>query len=532
MQRSPWEIFSTILAFLGMAALGTLAQQPPAQTEPPSAPAQSETPPASKPFPPAKIREALLAEASPNSEVTWARSTTNHLAWVEKAGGQRTAHLDGKPLGGSYDDIKYLKFSEDEQHVAFVAKRKSKWVLVLDGEERSREYGRMTAPALSANGKTFAICACVEKQCRLVVDNAEVGPAFEDISAPGFTSDGTHHLYFGKRNKKWIMVLDDKESGPEMDDFVDWEFSPEGVHSAVAALMKRKWTWIVDGTPGPAFDVVGSIAFSPDNKHFAYAGADEKSGFGKHATHGSLVVDGKVAQTYDGRGFGGGWAAVFGPQESMVTGLRSLSPDFHGLSDPSYSSDGKLTYAARRGENDVVVFMDTAPGPAFEDIVSPIVITADARHTFYVAKRGESFVEVHDQSAGASFPGKREVSFVGGISISRDGRHTAYEIVRGGKMFKAGSTNRALRRLVLDSQANPEYDALGLRDYWFSDTGKHFAYLVVGAEGQKDRVIFDGLEGKLYDSVFLHSLKSIDDSTIEFVAQDGRRFLRVTQSLD
>lgn len=328
------------------------------------------------------------------------------------------------------------------------------------------------------------------------------------------------------------MVLDDKESGPEMDECYTWEFSADGKRNAVAAFLKRKWTWIVDGVPGPSFDVISSIEFSPDGKHFSYAGADEKTHLAKHATQGALVVDGQVTQTYDGRGFGGGWAGVFGPQESMVTGVRSLSPDFHGVSDPFYSSEGKLVYAARRGEADVVVFMDGTAGPSFEDIVSSVIVTSDGKHSFYVAKRGETFVEVRDQRPGASFPGKREVSFVGMVMMTKDGSHFAYEIVRGGKMFKAGGTSRALRRLVLDSQDAPEYDALGMRDIWCSENGKHFSYLVVGAERNKDRVIFDGLDGKLYDSVFRHSLKAIDDHNIEFVAQDGQRFVRVSETLD
>jgi hypothetical protein len=527
-QRTALPIAIVFVAFCSFAD----AQNPSAPNPTVPATTQETTKSPTNAFPASKIRETLIAEATPGSEVSWARSTENHLAWVEKANGKKTVRLDGKQIGGSYEDVKYVTHSADEQHLGFLAKRNSKWVMVVDGEERSRDYGRMTAPHLSANGKSFAVGACNEKKCHLVVDNAEIGADYEDISAPGFSPDGGHHVYIGKRDKKWVMILDDKESGPEMDGCHTWEFTRDGKRIAVAALLKRRWTWIVDGIPGPAFDVIGSIEFSPDGQHFTYAGADEKTGFGKHATHGALVVDGQTAQTYDGRGFGGGWAGVFGPQETMVTGVRSLWADFHGVADPFYTSGGKLVYAARRGEADVVVFIDGAAGPSFEDIVSSIVVTPDGKHSFYVAKRGESFVEVRDQQPGASFPGKRELSFVGMVMITKDGSHLAYEIVRGGKMFKAGGTSRALRRLVLDSQAAPEYDALGMRDIWFSEDGKHSSYLVLGAEGDKDRVIFDGLEGKLYDSVFRGSVKAIDDHNIEFVAQDGRRFLRVLETLD
>src|SRR6267378_3670457 len=240
-----------------------LAQNPPAPSPTLPAPAQEAPKAQSNAFSASKIHETLIAEATAGSEVSWARSTENHLAWVEKANGKKTVRLDGKQIGASYEDVKYVAHSADEQHL----------------------------------------------------------------------------VYFGKRNKKWVMVLDDKESGPEMDECYTWEFTRDGKRIAAAALLKRHWSWIVDGVPGPAFDVIGSIEFSPDGLHFAYGGADEKTGLGKHATHGALVVDGQIAQTYDGSGFGGGWAGVFGPQESMVTGVRSLSPDFHGVSDPLYTSE-------------------------------------------------------------------------------------------------------------------------------------------------------------------------------------------------
>src|SRR5260370_11126422 len=81
------------------------------------------------------------------------------------------------------------------------------------------------------------------------------------------------------------MVLDDKESGPEMDECYTWEFTRDGKRIAAAALLKRHWSWIVDGVPGPAFDVIGSIEFSPDGLHFAYGGGHRENGFGKPPPH-------------------------------------------------------------------------------------------------------------------------------------------------------------------------------------------------------------------------------------------------------
>jgi hypothetical protein len=482
-------------------------------------------------FPEAQIKEKLIGEISPGAEMATARSTENHLAWVEKTEGKSTVRLDGKQIGDTYEDLKYLRFSADEQHLAFVAKRKSRWVLVVDGADKSREYGKLTAAELSANGKFFAVGACLEKKCRLVVNGEEMGPEFEDISAPAFTADGEHSIYFGKRNKKWVQVLDGKEQGPEMDDFAYWHFAPNQGGTVVAARMGSDWTWIVNGTPGPAFDVLGTIDFSPDGKHYAYGGTDANWGFKKQKTRGVIVVDGQVAGTFEGKGFGGGWQAMFGTSQRIVSGPHALFPDFHGVSSPQYTPDGRLVYAGRVSEGNVVVYVDGVPGPSFDDIVSPIGISGDGKHIAYLGKKGDSFIEVRDQKLGPSFPGGREISYVDLLMIDNQGSHLAYEIVRGGSQFKEGRTTRALRRMVIDGKATQEYDANGMGNFNFSADGQHYYYEVYGASGDRDRVIFDGRESKLYEGVFRRSVDFVDEATIEFVARDGRRLLRVLETL-
>jgi hypothetical protein len=521
------SLFSALLLFTSCAR----AQGAPSGPLTPPSGAQNTAQAGPPLFPPSQVKEELVGELSPGAELAGARSTENHLAWIEKANGKKTVRLDGKQIGGAYDDVKYLDFSNDEQHLAFIAKRQSKWVVVVDGADRSREYGKMTAPTLSANGKFFAVGTCIEKKCRLVVNEEEIGPEFEDISAPGFNTNGDHCVYFGKRHKKWVMVLDNKESGPEMDDFAFWRFSPDGNGTVVAAQFKSDWTWVVNGTPGPLLDVTGYVDFSSDSKHYAYGGTEAQSGFKKSKTRGVVVVDGRVAGSYEGKGFGGGWQGLFGVNQQIITGPRHLFPDFHGVSDVQYTPDDRLVYAGRQGEGNVTVFIDGTPGPSFEDVVSSIAVSGDGKHIAYLGKKGESFIEVRDQVPGPSFPGKRELSFVGTMAMSKDGSHLAYEIVRGGNQFKEGRTTRALRRMVIDGKAGPEYDSNSMSHFRFATDGSHYYYEIYGAVGDRDRVVFDGIDSKIYDTVFRNSTKFIDETTIEFVAQDGRRFLRVLESL-
>jgi hypothetical protein len=45
-------------------------------------------------------------------------------------------------------------------------------------------------------------------------------------------------------------------------------------------------------------------------------------------------------------------------------------------------------------------------------------------------------------------------------------------------------------------------------------------------------VVFGGAATRLFDNVFNGSLEWIDDGTIQFVAQDGLKILKVTVSIE
>lgn len=481
--------------------------------------------------PDASFHEEVLGELSPGSELQSARNTAHHLAWVEKQAGKRTVRWDGKQQGGVYDDAEFLHFTPDEQHLIFAAKRHSKWVFIEDGQEHTPEYSSVTSVAFQPKGNASAYCGCREKKCRLVVNGMPTGEEYEEISYPQYSPDGKRTGYLGKRGKKWVAVVDGKELGPEVDglDFDVWGFSPDGTRFYAAARIKRNWMYVVDGTAGPPFDVVSPISFTSDGKHYAYAGTEARHSFGETRTFGTLILDGEPKDEFEGSGFGSALQAFGGVHEVIARGVRIFSANFHGLSSPEFNPDGNLVYAARRGFGDVAVFVGAKAGVGFDDIVSLIIFTPDAKHFAYIAQVGDDFVEVRDNHSGAKFPGKRKRSLVSWIAMSEDATHFAYEIVRGGTQFEYGRTHRALRRVVIDGQAGPEYDALRLTAFRFTKNVAHYGYEVHGVEGDRDRVVVDGHESKLFDSVFSSSLHyDADNKTFWFVARDGQKFLRVS----
>jgi hypothetical protein len=479
------------------------------------------------------FHEEVIAEITQGSELKTSLVGRNHIAWVEKGGGKETVRLDGKQQGGVFEDVKYLNFSSHEAHLAFFGKRESAWIFVLDGQEHAQRYKKITSTSFEPQGNSYSYCACVEKRCRLVIEGAETGPEYDDVSYTQYSRDGKRLAFFVKRQKKWIAVVDGKEFGPELEDFWPsaWGFSRSGGRFYVAAWIKgSKWLYLVDGTLGPGFDVISYISFTDDEKHYAYGGTIAKAGFKKQKTFGSVVLDGQATGSYEGSGLSGAWTALAGETEYMAGGVRDLTPDFHGISTPQFNPEGKLIYAARREKGDVAVFIGNEAGPGFDEILSPVVFSADSAHFAYVARRGDEFVPVRDTRPGTGFtPSKHGATAVGWIVFSGKGEHLAFETISGGNMFKGGGTARALRTVVLDGARAKEYDAFSLREFDFNKTG-HYCYTVRGASGNDDLVNVDAHESRLYNDV-VDTRFSEDGMSVVFVARDGGRFFRVTYEL-
>jgi hypothetical protein len=477
--------------------------------------------------------ETLIAEAVRGSEVIGLRAVavnaTRHVAWVEQSKNRSTVWLDGTQVGGVYDEVTVLGFRGRPLQLAFVASRQNRSTLVVNGREIGSGYTKITAPDIGPNGEVLA-GVCFERACRLTLDGRDAGPTFEDISAPDFSPTLEHHVYFGMRAKKWVAILDAAEIGPPMEARAAFRWWPSAARIAVAARVGDKYTWIVDGKPGPLFDVIGNIAISPSGDHYAYGGANAAGGFKEQDVVGSVVVDGTVREpTYTGKGIAGSWTYLFGTGRSIAKGLRSLSADFHGVSDPVFIGRNELLFARRLGDGHVVVGDDES-APRFEDVVSDIAVSSDGEHVAYVGKEGNAFVEVRDGKPGARMPIAREVAFVPWTVITPSGR-LAYEVAQGGSEFKAGRTRRALRRVMLDGIAGREYDALGIVCR-LDDAERPPACVVVGAEGNRDRLIVNGLESRLYDEIVPGSVAFLSSTTVEFIARQERRILRVTMELD
>jgi len=533
-------VAATLASIAVQGAPGTTARTPAGQQNPsPSAKASS--------FPVSGIHEEVIGKITPGNDPGPAVSSGGHLAWIEKKENQEDyglVFLDGKKQFDEYAAIFSLLVSSDGQHCAFVGELPAGQFLILDGQKSPGEYTRVAELRLGSEAGSYTLTACDGEKCRLVVNGKGLGPEYQDIRAPAFTGGREHYLYLAEQNDKWVLVRDGREEGSKWDDSENLRISFDGLHTAFAARLKNKWAWVVDGTSGPGFPVISPLAVSEDGQHSIYVGVIPHG-----SVSSSVVLDGEIVASFQGVGWvyfnqgvpgivarykfhapygffeqrlsqnvGGGWVG-------LMPGVHTLLAKFDGVSNPLFAGATKAVYAAKRGDKDFAVFVGGTAGPGFEDVSTSIAVSQDGKHIAYAGLRGGSFVEVIDQHPGRSYPQQSTKEMVGNVTLSEDAAHFAYEIVG------VGLHERANRRVVVDAQGEPLYDAIEIRDFQFSADGMHHAYLVSGAKGYRDLVVFDGLESPNYDSVVPGSLRFLDSRTVNFVALKNRTYVRVTEGL-
>ena len=520
----PFAAFILFLSFLGPAWAQVETSDAGSQPQV-KAPATART-----------FHEQVIGEIPAGSSFKGIRISGAHIAWVEEAAGKQTVRLDGKLQGGTYDAVKFAAFGPGARHFVFFGKRGSSWVLVLDGQEQPEQYDRVSGVSFPPEGDSYAFVSCQANKCQVNVGGTKSGPVYDDFSYPLYSNDGKQLAFLGKRDGKWYAVVNGKELGPGLKDVWPsyWGFTADGSRFYVAGRLDGKWTYIVDGAPGPEFDVISPIAFSPDGRHYAYGGTIVKGGALKKKTIGTIVMDGKPGETYEGSGMAGSLSLVGGVWQYMSGGVRYLSVNFHGVSTPEFSPAGKIAYEVRRGKGEVALIVGGESGPAFHNIVSPIVFFGDSRQVIYFAEYKGELQEIRNHRVARNFlPGKdkRPTTLVPWVQMSRDGSHLAFEIVRGGFDYSQGNTARALRSVIWDGKAGPEYNAKGIWNFDATRDAKHYLYEVVGARGDKDLVNVDGIESTLYDDAWAPHFSG-DEKEAVFVARQDRRLLRVTLPLD
>ena len=448
-------------------------------------------------------QEQLIAEKDPGASARdkedVASSDGSRVAWRTPLGGTWRVMVNGQPQGSEFDEVRTVSFSARGERLAYAAKRNGKWVIVADGKQEPGTY--------------------------------------DDVGVPTFSDDGRHLAYPVQRAKKWMVVVDGHDHGPALDGIVALKLSADGQRVAYAgrhggAMLGEKWVVVVDGTEGPSFDIVGGLHFSRDGRRFAHGGVRIKQGFGFQRAEGRVFVDGKPGGSFEGSRTGSiVQGLVTGSTKELVRGyFAELWSPAHSVSAPVFSPDGEhVAYAAQRSKDDAVVFLDDQIGPAFQAIASGPVFSADGRHVAYVAwESGAPVLVVDSKRIGGA---QRGFTLVSSPIFAPDESRVAYVGAAGGLWFEEGFTRRARRRVCVDDKTGSEYDALAVTDLTFSQDSRHLAYAVHDAGGSQSFAVVDGQEAKHYDRILPGTMSISGDKTLSYVAQSGRKFVRVTRVL-
>lgn len=446
-------------------------------------------------------------------------------------------------LGAMDADLRSPVVSLDGRHFAYVTKRGEKNCVVVDGREAEAKYNGTSDPILSSDGERVAF----ETSGGMVVVDGRLGT--EEIGVgflPGelvFSPDGSRVAYTAYDRaspKRWSVVVDGKP-GPRYDTVNSVAFSPDSRRFVYAAKLGAKWLMVVDGQPSAEYDDETTSDFSPDSKHIAY--------LAKVGMKWSVVVDGKPrAPEYDGTDN----QIVFSPDSKRLAYGAKLGAKSFVVVDGqpgaeydltwccTFSPDSKrVAYRVKLGARWFTV-VDGQPG-AECDFTGGGVFSPDSKRVAYGAKLGTKWLAVVDGKPSA------EYYSIFGIVFSPDSRRVAYQAQTfegealvpapeppsgvqvgrftwiDGKWWETVKTQK--RAVVVDGHAGPEYDQIADGTPAFSPDGKHVVY---GAKlGTKWFAVVDGQTLAGYDYIVKNSLRFQPNGVLEYLAVKEGSLYRV-----
>lgn len=376
-----------------------------------------------------------------------------HVAFPARRGKRWMVVEGGTERPGTYADVGPPLYSADGTRMAFSAKPMKKWVLIVDGEPQAAEFDGIATWTFSPDGRRIAYVGRRGDKYSVVVDGKEGTPS-DIVGGIRFSSDSRRFAYaaadvkrgFGKQKAVGRATIDGI-AGPVFEGaqvgsllksmatgstteiitgyfrqlWADTHgvtapaFSPDAARVAYAARREKDATIMLDGEAGPAFpSIIGAPVFSSDNRHIAFAIAD-------NATK-ALVIDGAIV----GRGPGAGTDfitdLIFAPDNQQVA--------YIAITGGSLYDQGYTVRARRR------VYVDGVAGREYDvPYLGRLQFSIDGKHVVYVVgglsegSRRVGFVVVNQRE------GKRYDDIFGGLRFDDDRRSIRYTAQSGRKFY-------------------------------------------------------------------------------------------------
>jgi Tol biopolymer transport system component len=409
--------------------------------------------------------------------------------------------------------------SLDGNHVAAVVQKSGNTHVMLNGQ-LSRGYDMVYALAFSPDSMSVAYIASENDRFSVHInqDRHQEFSAIDPKQGLIFSSDSKHLVYVAVTDDKKWRVVRNGEPGPAYDEIQHVAFSPDARRLVYAARQAGQWRLVEEDRSGPAYDTIPRVAFSPDSKSLAYVARSKADAF--------VVLNGVKSQRFDG-----------------VSGVPVFSSDSNRL---AYSVIEKVGKDIR-----MRLVVDGQPGAPY-DFIGAYLFSRDGRHFAYAARRGEKEMIVHGKIEHNAY------DQVGIPIFSPRGRNLAYVIQDAGKWHVVENREKGL---PYDMISHPVFSSQGERmaylaslvpfyavvadgkiqgsHLWagevvFSPDEKHLAYAAAGEGGSG--LVIDGREGRERFLSFLKGadLVFIDDRTVQGIAlrEGGREFWLIRATID
>lgn len=383
-----------------------------------------------------------------------------HLAYGAEVAGAFRLIVDGQAIGELPIAPIEAVWSPDGERLAYVelreaAKNVYECRIVIDGVAGPWFDGLRNAGGamqFSPDSRRFAYYRVDgEGHCQWVVDGVaqrlanevptvsiarmrRVG-VVEPPLAACFSPDSRRFAYFADVVEKGVAILEDDVPGPLFKGVGVPVFSPDSRRLAyLAQTYEKQLTLVVDGVPGPERpgDWGGTPVFSGDSRHVAVAMLREEGGILRKRHFVSLSVDGRTIAEVEGDsciqeaafspdGERVAWWAGHGEIRHVMVNEARHTHDAVALSNPVFTSAGRLVYAALVRSGQTTILVDGRPGPLADVLAAPqssfavfenprtgrpthpFAVSPDGEHVVWAGVFGDEWRPVIDDRLGPSF---------------------------------------------------------------------------------------------------------------------------------
>lgn len=299
--------------------------------------------------------------------------------------------------------------SPDRNYWAAVVKKDGKSCVMLNGNA-GRGYDKVAALGFSPDSMKVAYIAA-EGDVFFVCVNQDRHPSFSLIDPEQgivFTNNSKHLAYVVRKDKNTWCVVKDGAPGPAWEEIKLVTFSPDGTRLAYAARKNDQWHLVEGESASPGYTVIQRVVFSPDSASLVYIARSKDGAFmvingKKQGVFEAVLGEPVFSPTGDRLAYSVREKSTFGKSRMRMVLDGKLGNPYDSIGAYLFSMDGKqFCYVASKGDDrQMVVHGDEEHD--IHDAVGIPIFDPSGRHLAYAAKGGEKWHIVKDRKKGPAF---------------------------------------------------------------------------------------------------------------------------------